>query len=175
MIDINTNGTLYTAQAAGRQMRRFGQGGSIILLASLAGRIAVRVSSNICSALPHLLSRVHGHQVDQHVDCLSYGASKGAVLQMARTMACSLATEGIRVNTISPGWIKTGYDHGLLFGELLDLIARSLTNVTIDSCPAYFERETPMQRVGKAHELRGAVLWLSSDASSYCTGSEYVT
>ena len=34
---------------------------------------------------------------------------------------------------------------------------------------------TPMGRIGESHELRGAVTWLASDASSFCTGSEYVT
>lgn len=41
--DVNTNGVLFTAQAAGRQMARFGNGGSIILIASIAGSGALRV------------------------------------------------------------------------------------------------------------------------------------
>ncbi len=45
VMDINTNGMLYTAQGAGQQMRRFGNGGSIILIASKSGSLANRVSS----------------------------------------------------------------------------------------------------------------------------------
>lgn len=43
VIDINVNGVLYTAQAAGRQMQRFGNGGSIILIASMSGSITNKV------------------------------------------------------------------------------------------------------------------------------------
>ena len=43
VLDVNTNGVLYTAQAAGQQMRRFGQGGSIILIASMSGSITNKV------------------------------------------------------------------------------------------------------------------------------------
>lgn len=43
-MDVNVNGVLFTAQAAGRQMARFGNGGSIVLIASMAGTIALEVS-----------------------------------------------------------------------------------------------------------------------------------
>ncbi len=42
-MSVNTNGVLYTAQAAGRQMVRFGNGGSIILIASMSGSITNKV------------------------------------------------------------------------------------------------------------------------------------
>lgn len=45
VMDVNTNGMLYTAQGAGQQMRKFGNGGSIILIASKSGSLANRVSS----------------------------------------------------------------------------------------------------------------------------------
>jgi NAD(P)-dependent dehydrogenase (short-subunit alcohol dehydrogenase family) len=44
VLDVNTNGVLYTAQAAGRQMRRFKRGGSIILIASMSGSITNKVT-----------------------------------------------------------------------------------------------------------------------------------
>ena len=44
VLDVNVNGVLYTAQAAGRQMRRFGSGGSIILIASMSGSITNQAS-----------------------------------------------------------------------------------------------------------------------------------
>jgi NAD(P)-dependent dehydrogenase (short-subunit alcohol dehydrogenase family) len=43
VLDVNTSGVLFTAQAAGRQMSRFGRGGSIILIASMSGSITNRV------------------------------------------------------------------------------------------------------------------------------------
>lgn len=39
----------------------------------------------------------------------------------------------------------------------------------------YFEGVAPMARVGQPHELRGAAVWLASGASSFCTGSQYVS
>ena len=52
VMDVNINGALYTAQAAGRQMARFGSGGSVILVASAAGYIAIKVSAALIPLLP---------------------------------------------------------------------------------------------------------------------------
>ncbi|KIP06008.1 hypothetical protein PHLGIDRAFT_128540 [Phlebiopsis gigantea 11061_1 CR5-6] len=84
VMDVNVNGVLFTAQAAGRQMDRFGNGGSIILIASMSGSIT---------------NKDHAW--------VSYNSSKSAVLQMARSMACELGPKRIRVNTLSPGHIYT--------------------------------------------------------------------
>ncbi|KAF8559499.1 NAD(P)-binding protein, partial [Imleria badia] len=84
VLEVNTTGVLFTAQAAGRQMERFGRGGSIILIASMSGSIT---------------NRDHAW--------VSYNTSKSAVLQMGRSMACELGGKGIRVNTLSPGHIYT--------------------------------------------------------------------
>jgi NAD(P)-dependent dehydrogenase (short-subunit alcohol dehydrogenase family) len=84
VMKVNVNGVLYTAQAAGRQMEKFGNGGSIVLIASMSGSITNR-----------------GHA------WTSYNTSKSAVLQMARSMACELGPRKIRVNTLSPGHIYT--------------------------------------------------------------------
>ncbi|VDC05368.1 unnamed protein product [Peniophora sp. CBMAI 1063] len=84
MYDVNVHGVLHTAQAAGRQMARFGNGGSIILIASMSGSVTNR---------------------DQN--WISYNSSKSAVIQMGRSMACELGPQRIRVNTLSPGYIYT--------------------------------------------------------------------
>ncbi|KAI0807258.1 sorbose reductase sou1 [Fomes fomentarius] len=84
VMDVNVNGVLFTAQAAGQQMDRFGNGGSIILIASMSGSIT---------------NKDHAW--------VSYNTSKSAVLQMARSMACELGPKRIRVNTLSPGHIYT--------------------------------------------------------------------
>ncbi|KIK91431.1 hypothetical protein PAXRUDRAFT_830854 [Paxillus rubicundulus Ve08.2h10] len=84
VLEVNTSGVLFTAQAAGRQMSRFGRGGSIILIASMSGSIT---------------NKDHAW--------VSYNSSKSAVLQMARSMACELGVKNIRVNSLSPGHIYT--------------------------------------------------------------------
>ncbi|KAI0634658.1 hypothetical protein C8Q77DRAFT_645402 [Trametes polyzona] len=83
VLDINLKGSLYTAQAVGRQMERFGNGGSIILVASIAGSVTVNLGMT------------------------PYEISKSGVHQLARGLACELAPKGIRVNTLSPGYFNT--------------------------------------------------------------------
>ncbi|KIJ69492.1 hypothetical protein HYDPIDRAFT_106123 [Hydnomerulius pinastri MD-312] len=84
VMEVNTNGVLFTAQAGGRQMARFGTPGSIVLIASMSGSVT---------------NKDHAW--------VSYNTSKSAVLQMARSMACELGARKIRVNSISPGYITT--------------------------------------------------------------------
>jgi NAD(P)-dependent dehydrogenase (short-subunit alcohol dehydrogenase family) len=135
VLDVNTNGVLFTAQAAGQQMRRFGKGGSIVLIASMSGSIT---------------NKDHAW--------VSYNTSKSAVLQMARSMACELGVEKIRVNTLSPGHIYT-----------------SMTAAYIDTQPHLLDKWSklnPMGRIGRPDELRGVITWLAGDASSFCTGSD---
>ncbi|OSD02536.1 sorbose reductase sou1 [Trametes coccinea BRFM310] len=137
VLAVNVNGVLFTAQAAGRQMVKFNNGGSIIMIASICGSLTI-----------------------QDHPWVSYNTSKSAVLQMARSMACELGPQGIRVNTISPGYINTSMTGQFLQGRP-DLLEKS-------------SNENPMGRIGRPDELRGATVWLSSDASSFCTGSNIV-
>ncbi|KAI0792908.1 sorbose reductase sou1 [Abortiporus biennis] len=137
VMDVNVNGVLFTAQAAGRQMLRFGNGGSIVLIASMSGSIT-----------------------NQHHAWVNYNTSKSAVLQMARSMACELGPERIRVNSLSPGYIYT-----------------SMTAAYLNKQPHFLEKwsgENPLGRIGRPDELRGAVAWLASDASTFCTGSDII-
>ncbi|KAF8061492.1 hypothetical protein FPV67DRAFT_282070 [Lyophyllum atratum] len=137
VLDVNMNGVLFTAQAAGQQMDRFGNPGSIILIASIAGS-----------------STLKGDPI------IAYNTSKSAVLQMARSMACELGSKNIRVNTVSPGFIRT-----------------PMTVPVLERAPEHLQRWSelnPMGRIGRPDELRGVVAWLASDASSFCTGSDIV-
>ncbi|USP82745.1 hypothetical protein yc1106_10019 [Curvularia clavata] len=84
MFEVNITGCMMTAQAAARQMIKFGNGGSIVLIASMSGTVANR--GLICSA---------------------YNASKAGVIQLARNLASEWGEHKIRVNTISPGYIVT--------------------------------------------------------------------
>ncbi|KXG45542.1 Short-chain dehydrogenase/reductase SDR [Penicillium griseofulvum] len=84
MLEVNVTGVFMTAQAVARQMVRFGNGGSIVLVASMSGTVVNR----------GLISPV-------------YNASKAAVIQLARSLAAEWGQYNIRVNTLSPGYILT--------------------------------------------------------------------
>ena len=116
-------------------MKEHGQAGSIILIASMSGSITNR-----------------GHA------WVAYNTSKSAVVQMGRSMACELGEDAIRVNTISPGHIRT-----------------RMTAKVLDAKPEQEEKwagANPLGRIGHVHEVRGVVAWLASDASTFCTGSD---
>jgi hypothetical protein len=84
-----------------------------------------------------------------------YGASKSALNGLTRELANQWAPHGVRVNAIAPGWFSTEMNAELLADE------RSLR---------WLERQCPMGRAGRVDELDGVLLFLASDASSYCTG-----
>jgi NAD(P)-dependent dehydrogenase (short-subunit alcohol dehydrogenase family) len=86
-----------------------------------------------------------------------YNTSKAGVVMLSQSMAVEWAPYGIRVNCISPGYMKT-----------------ELTLSTMSHLFPAWESLTPMGRLGKPEELRGAVLYLASDASSYMTGHDLV-
>lgn len=85
----------------------------------------------------------------------AYASSKGAVLQLTKTMAAELAPDGIRVNAIAPGVIKT-----------------PMTEVTRNNpeTAARFLAHTPLNRFGEPDELVGPIAFLASSMSSYVTG-----
>ncbi|MYE85797.1 MAG: SDR family oxidoreductase, partial [Gammaproteobacteria bacterium] len=88
----------------------------------------------------------------------AYGASKWAVRGMTKTAAVELGRRGIRVNSIHPGLIET---------EMLHQV------------PGYADgdrlvRRVPLGRVAEADEVARLALFLASDESSYCTGTEFV-
>ncbi|KAA8648968.1 putative short chain dehydrogenase [Aspergillus tanneri] len=84
IFEVNVTGVFMTAQAVAKQMIRFGNGGSIALIASMSGTVANR-----------------------GLICPAYNASKAAVLQLSRNLAMEWGQYKIRVNTISPGYIMT--------------------------------------------------------------------
>ena len=85
----------------------------------------------------------------------SYNASKGALLQLTRSLATELAPQGIRVNGIAPGAMETAMTEGLR-GEP-ERLARFLQRV-------------PMGRLGKPEELVAPVVFLASRSASFVTG-----
>ena len=86
---------------------------------------------------------------------LSYHASKGALVNMTRALGAEWARAGIRVNAIAPTWTKTQIT------EILRADAEMMARI---------EERTPMGRMAEPEELAGAILYLSSQASSMVTG-----
>ncbi|KAI6713926.1 hypothetical protein JHW43_003580 [Diplocarpon mali] len=84
MVSINDTGCFTTAQAATRLTMKHGNGGSIVMIASISETIANR-----------------------RLICPAYNASRAADIQLARNLASEWGQHGIRVNTISPGYILT--------------------------------------------------------------------
>ncbi len=87
---------------------------------------------------------------------VAYHATKGAVRLMTKTTALALATEGIRVNSLHPGFVDTPLIADLKGTPFEDAILAA----------------TPMGRLATAEEIAGPIVFLASDASSYMTGSE---
>jgi NAD(P)-dependent dehydrogenase (short-subunit alcohol dehydrogenase family) len=86
----------------------------------------------------------------------AYAASKAALANLTRQLAVEWAAYGILVNAIAPGWIPTEATEG---------------GIAKPGNKERMEAFTPMKRLGKADEVRGAVIFLASAASSYVTGS----
>jgi NAD(P)-dependent dehydrogenase (short-subunit alcohol dehydrogenase family) len=98
-------------------------------------------------------------------DAVAYCASKGAVVQLTRSMALDHARENIRINAVCPGdvlverWAEAGYDTGANAAEDMDSLLASMGDAL------------PLGRVGKEEEIAKAVLFLASDDSSFMTGA----
>jgi L-rhamnose 1-dehydrogenase len=82
LMAVNLDGTLFSAQAAARQMKALGKAGSIVLMASMGGLSGAAIT-------------------------VAYSTSKGGVVLMAKALADALGPDGIRVNAVAPGTIDT--------------------------------------------------------------------
>ena len=88
-----------------------------------------------------------------------YGAAKAGLAQLTKTLAIAWAADGIRVNAVAAGLIRSNMTAAMLADEAL-------------TTP--FMSRVPLARVGTPHDIAGAVLFLSSPAASYITGSTLV-
>jgi NAD(P)-dependent dehydrogenase (short-subunit alcohol dehydrogenase family) len=135
VININLNGIFLTDIAAGKYMLAHG-GGSIINTASMSAHI-VNVPQPQCA----------------------YNASKAGVIQLTKSLAIEWAKRGVRVNSISPGYIGT---------EL------TLNSPTLIPLIEQWNAMAPLGRMGKPEELESVCVYLAGDTSTFTTGSDIV-
>jgi len=89
-------------------------------------------------------------------DAIGYSASKGAVISLSRDLAVKWARHGITVNVIAPGWFPSRMSE-----KVIERAGKALTALI------------PMGRVGRVGEVKGAAVFLASDAASYITGQVF--
>jgi 3-oxoacyl-[acyl-carrier protein] reductase len=123
----------YLSQAAGQRMVTQGDGGAMVFVTSVSG----------LAGAPR-----HG----------AYGAAKAGLMSLARTLAVELAADGIRVNTVAPGAVRT---------------PRVLA-MTTDERLAESAKAIPLGRQAEPDEIAAAVVFLASAEASYITGQTLV-
>jgi NAD(P)-dependent dehydrogenase (short-subunit alcohol dehydrogenase family) len=141
-LDANLDGFYLAARAVYPAMKRAG-GGSIVHVASVQG---------------------HANQTG----VLAYATAKGAVHAMTRAMAVDCAKAGVRVNSVSPGSIRT---------PLLEAGAAALAEARgtdMETVIAGFGAGHPLGRVGTAEEVAALIAFLLSDEAGFCTGADYL-
>jgi len=123
---------------------------------NVAQRIVQRMIEAKCSGNIINLASVMSFRVAGYL--AAYTASKGAIVQMTRTMALELARHDIRVNAIAPGYVATEFNDDFFESGAGDpIIAR-----------------IPQRRLGQVEDLDGPMLLLASGASAFMTGSTLV-
>lgn len=114
------------------------------------------------AAIVHV-SSVQGHANQNNV--LAYATTKGAIHALTRAMAVDCASDGIRVNSVSPGSIRT---------PLLEYSASQLTRdgKSVEDMIAEFGHSHPVGRVGTTAETSALIAFLCSDAAAFITGAD---
>jgi NAD(P)-dependent dehydrogenase (short-subunit alcohol dehydrogenase family) len=143
---VNLDGAFLTLRAAMRAIRATGRGGAIVLTASAAG---VKAEPGIAA----------------------YGASKAAVIHLAKIAAKEGADANIRVNAIAPGGVETPIWTSMpFFHELIEK-----TGSEAAAYAAMAKMATPLGRYAKPDEIAAQIAFLLSDEAAYITGACLVT
>lgn len=132
VISVNLGGAFLCSQAAARIMKKNGRGGSIINMASTRAFMS-------------------------EPNTEAYTASKGGIAALTHAMAVSLGGYGIRVNSISPGWIEV---REWQLSSRKENVVHSETD----------RKQHPVGRVGKPEDIAAACLYLSSEKAGFITG-----
>lgn len=122
----------------------------LFLTAQAAARVMIpRKKGSIIN-----MASMSAHVVNVPQQTANYNASKAGVVQLSKCLAVEWAPHNVRVNSISPGYTRT---------ELAESFSEELIRQWVE--------KIPMKRMARPEELAGVVLFLASDASSYCTGT----
>jgi NAD(P)-dependent dehydrogenase (short-subunit alcohol dehydrogenase family) len=125
----------------------------LFLTAQAAARVMIpRKSGSIIN-----MASMSAHVVNVPQQTANYNASKAGVVQLSKCLAVEWAPHHVRVNSISPGYTRT---------ELAESFSEALI--------AQWVERIPMKRMARPDELQAAVLFLASEASSYCTGTDLI-
>ena len=108
-----------------------------------------------------LNASVHGHKGMPGTTV--YGASKAAVINLAKTLSADLVPHGIRVNAVSPGPVES-----TLLGRI------GMTDEQLKQTKEWIKGQVPMKRFAHPDEIAEAVLYLCSGASSFVLGADLV-
>lgn len=130
-IAINLSGVMYGVRAAAQTMKEQGTKGSIINMSSILGSVGFP-------------------------GAISYCAAKGGVVQLTHASAQDLASLGVRVNAIAPGFIATNMTKGILEDK---------------NFLAMVKASTPLGYVGEPNDIAYAALYLASEEAKYVTGT----
>jgi 3-oxoacyl-[acyl-carrier protein] reductase len=122
----NTDAMFYSTRAAARRLDR---GGRIVLVSSTAGQ------------------RGEAYHAD-------YAASKGAMISFVKSLAVELASRGVTVNAVAPGWVDTEMVADVLDNEGRDRIAKAI----------------PIGRVATPRDIAGPIVFLCSELARHITG-----
>jgi NAD(P)-dependent dehydrogenase (short-subunit alcohol dehydrogenase family) len=132
-IEVNLTSVFLGCKYAAPEMRKAG-GGSIVNLSSVAGLIGLKT-------------------------CVAYGASKGGVRLMTKSLALELGADQIRCNSVHPGVIWTNMQAGARGGSKDAAVSISAG--------------LPLGRLGEPEDIANCILYLASDESAYVTGAEF--
>lgn len=132
MLAVNLTGVFLCLKHEVAQMLKQGGGGAIVNTASIAGVVGLPMAS-------HYVSAKHG------------------VVGLTKTAAMEYAQDGIRVNCVNPGYIRT-----------------PMTDETMQTRYEQLMTKVPMSRLGEAEEIAEAVVWMCSDKASFMTGASHI-
>jgi sorbose reductase len=136
VMDVNLNGSFFCAQAAAKIMESSKKGGCILFTASMSA-----------------------HYTNFPQPQAAYNASKAGVAHLTRNLAAEWAVHGIRVNSISPGYMDTILNAGDGLADIRKI----------------WDARCPMGRMGDPEEITGAVVLLCSQrAGRYITGADII-
>jgi len=167
-IDILVNNAVYSKSNTLEDMRdeewNYGIDGALSSVFRCVREIIPYMKKNLSGSIINISSmygmvppdlRIYKYSPSQ-INPPSYGAAKSGVIQLTKYSAVSLAKYGIRVNCISPGPFPS------------DNVQKN------EKFISQLSNKVPIGRIGKPEELKGALIFLASDASSYVTGQNLV-